>query len=106
MQRIINYLLYPILQENTKEMIGKFKIEEEMDMKTAQDYIREEMRELRRKAIEEGLAEGRAKGRAEGRAEGRNSIIINMIKNKVKIEEIKKYTGVEEKEIEKIVANM
>lgn len=130
MQRIINYLLYPILEENTKEMIGKFKIEEEMDMKTAQDYIREEMRELRRKAIEEGLAEGRTRGREEGIKEGReegrkegrkegkqegkqegikegrNSIIINMIKNKVKIEEIKKYTGVEEKEIEKIVANM
>lgn len=90
MQRIINYLLYPILQENTKEMIGKFKIEEEMDMKTAQDYIREEMRELRKEGIKEGI----------------NTIIINMIKNKVKIEEIKKYTGVEEKEIEKIVANM
>ena len=114
MQKIINYILYPILEQDTEKIIEKFKIKEEMTMKTAQDYIREEIRELKRKAQEEGLREGRQKGIEEGRKEGRkegkkegvSSIIINMIKNNVKVEEIKKYTGIEEKEIENIVANM
>lgn len=118
MQGIINYILYPILQEDTEKMLKKFKMKEELNMKTAQDYIREEIRELKRKAIEEGLAEGRKKGREEGREEGRKEgrvegmekeqkcIIINMLKNKLKIEEIKKYTGVDEEKIEKIAASM
>lgn len=114
MQRIINYILYPILEEDTEKIIEKFKIKEEMTMKTAQDYIREEIRELKRKAQEEGLREGRKEGRKQGRKLGRkqgrkegiSSIITNMIKNNIKVEEIKKYTGIEEKEIEKIVANM
>lgn len=114
MQGIINYILYPILQEDTEKMLKKFKMKEELNMKTAQDYIREEIRELKRKAIEEGLAEGRKKGREEGREEGRvegiekeqKCIIINMLKNKLKIEEIKKYTGVDEEKIEKIAASI
>lgn len=131
MQKIINYILQPILQEDTEKMIKKFKKDkEELDMKTAQDYIREEIRELKRKAIEEGRAEGikkgikkgmkegikegRKEGRREGRKEGREKgktegisyVIINMLRNKVELDKIKEYTGMDEKEIQKIAANM
>ncbi len=127
MQKIINYILQPILQEDTEKMIKKFKKDkEELDMKTAQDYIREEIRELKRKAIEEGRAEGIKKGmkegkkegikegRREGRKEGREKgktegisyVIINMLRNKVELDKIKEYTGMDEKEIQKIAANM
>lgn len=98
MLRIINYILSPILKEDKENVMEKFKIKEEINMKTAQDYIREEMQEIERRGIE--------KGRREARKEGITSVILNMIKNNMKIEEIKKYTGVEEKEIEKIAANI
>ncbi len=54
MQKIIQYLLYPILGEDTEKMVKKFNKKEEFDMKTAQDYIREEIAEIRRQGIEEG----------------------------------------------------
>lgn len=101
MQKIIQYLLYPILENDTEKMVKKFRIKEEFDMKTAQDYIREEIAEIRRQGIEEGRKEGRKEGK-----EKVKFIILNMIKNKVEIEKIKEYTGIKEEEIQKIVANM
>ena len=63
-------------------------------MKTLTDYFEEEWHSKIRE------------GRKEGRREGQNSIIINMIKNKLSVEDIEKYTGIDKAETEKIVANM
>lgn len=50
-----------------------------------------------KEGIKEGIEEGQKRI---------NSIVINMIKNNVKVKEIEKYTGINEKEIKKIAANM
>ena len=100
-QKIIQYLLSPILGDDTEKMLEKFNIKEECTMKTAQDYVREEMAAIRKTAMEEGREEGRREAREE-----KFSIILNMIKGKMKIEDIKRYTGVNEEEIQKIAASM
>lgn len=62
-------------------------------MKTAQDYIREEIAEIKRQGIEEEKKKGKIEG-------------INMIKNKVEISKIRQYTGVTEEEINKIAESI
>lgn len=130
MLRIINYILSPILGEDKEIVMEKFKMKEGINMKTAQDYIREEMQEIERRGIEKGRREAieefakqksmktaqdyireemqeiKDKAKKKGIKEGITSVILNMIENNMKIEEIKKYTGVSEKEIEKIASNM
>ncbi len=64
--------------------------------------------EGRAEGREEGRAEGRAEGREEGRAEGREegrkqektNIIVKMLEGGMPVEEIKKFTGGTEEEIE------
>ena len=71
-------------------------------MKTLQDYFLAEWT----KHGEEKLEEGKKEGIREGKREGMKIIVLNMLKNKVEIEKIKKYTGIKEEEIKKIAANM
>lgn len=40
------YILHPILGEDTERIIEKFSEKEELNMKTAQDYIREEINKI------------------------------------------------------------
>lgn len=116
--KIIKYILSPILKEDTEHVEKKFKLEEELTMKTLQDYFLEEWTKLKEEKLEEGrqkgVKEGRKEGRKEGVKEGKQQgikeamkiIVLNMVKNKVEVEKIKEYTGIEEEEIQKIVANM
>lgn len=67
-------------------------------MKTLQDYFLAEWTKLKKEKMEEG--------RKEGMKEGMKIVVLNMARNKVNIEEIKKYTGIEEEEIQEIVSNM
>lgn len=93
-RRLENYhILYPILGEETERIIEKFSEKEELMMKTAQDYIREEIAEIKRQGIEEEKKKGKIEG-------------INMIKNKVEISKIRQYTGVTEEEINKIAESI
>lgn len=83
-------------------------------MKTLQDYFLAEWTKLKEEKLEEGMKEGIKKGiekgiekgKKEGMKEGVKIIVLNMLKNEVEIEKIKKYTGIEEEEIKKIAANM
>lgn len=67
-------------------------------MKTLQDYFLAEWTKLKKEKMEEG--------RKERMKEGMKIVVLNMARNKVNIEEIKKYTGIEEEEIQEIVSNM
>lgn len=103
--KIIKYILSPILKEDSENITNKFKIREEWTMKTLQDYFLAEWTKLKEEKLEEGRKEGRKKGREEGKKEGIKIIVLNMLKNNVEIKKIKEYTGMEEEEIQKIVAN-
>lgn len=100
--KIIRYILSPILREDTEAISNKFKLKEEWTMKTLQDYFLAEWAKLK----EEKMEEGRKEGIKQGMKEGMKIVVLNMIKNKLEVEKIKKYTGMKEEEIEKIVANM
>lgn len=92
--KIIQYILSPILKEDTENVANEFKIKEEWTMKTLQDYFLAEWTKLKEEKLEEGMKEGM------------KIIVLNMLKNEVEIEKIKKYTGIKEEEIKKIAANM
>lgn len=104
--KIIQYILTPMLKEDTEKISEKFKLKEEWTMKTLQDYFLAEWNKLKEEKLEEGKKEGKKEGIKEGMKEGMKIVVINMIKNKLEIEKIKEYTGMEEEEIEKIVANI
>ena len=67
------------------------------------EYLRhteEGAREIgRQEGRREGRKEGRQEGRQEGRKEGRQSVILNMLKDKMDITAIAKYVGVPKKQV-------
>ena len=115
MERIIRYILRPILGEDTDKMIEIFREREVRDMvKTAQDYIREEFEGYKRKARKEGLQEGRQEGIKEGIKEGRiegikevlNKIVKQMLQDGENVEKIERYTELSKEKIEEIAKAM
>ncbi|MBP3707038.1 MAG: Rpn family recombination-promoting nuclease/putative transposase [Clostridia bacterium] len=56
----------------------------------------------REEAVKEGMEEGMKKGMKEGMKEGMTKIAKNMLKDGVKIEDIIKYTGLTNEELEKL----
>lgn len=107
MERIIRYILRPILGEDTDKMIEIFREREVRDMvKTAQDYIREEFEGYKRKARKEGLQEGRQEGRIEGIKEILNKIVKQMLQDGENVEKIERYTELSKEKIEEIAKAM
>lgn len=107
MERIIRYILRPILGEDTDKMIEIFREREVRDMvKTAQDYIREEFEGYKRKARKEGIQEGRQEGRIEGIKEILNKIVKQMLQDGENVEKIERYTELSKEKIEEIAKAM
>ena len=68
------------------------------DMLAVYDMMRRETKMY----INRGRKEGRKEGRIEGRKENQIEIAKKMLNDKMKIEDIKKFTGLTEKEIKNI----
>lgn len=64
--------------------------------------IKDEEYHMKKRVRKEGLAEGRAEGRVEGMKETTIKIAKKMIKNKMKMDDIIKCTGLSEKEIKEL----
>ena len=84
--------------------IAELKEKAMLDDKAALDYATEKGIA---KGIEqgrtEGLAEGIEKGKAEGFEKGKNTLITTMFKNGATIDSLEKLTGLNRKELEKIL---
>lgn len=106
-KRLIIYIYKDLLDDDKRETLFK-KIEEgdDVTMKYAWDYVREDIARERQRNINKGIKEGINKGRKEGLLEGirKNTyeIISRMLENGESIEKIKLYSGYSKEEIEKI----
>ena len=101
LEKIIQITMIPVIgKAKTEELIKQiYKKDKEGDnMLAASRMLLNEMQMNRDLGREEGIR----KGRKEGRKEGIYEIAKKMLKDKIGIETIKKWTGLTEKEIEEI----
>lgn len=94
-QRLIIYIYKDYLKYDTsKELLKKFEEGDDVSMKYAWDYVREDLerqRELNRK-----------EGRKEGFVDATRNFIVKMLKNGESIDKIKLYSGYSKSEIEEL----
>jgi len=92
--------------EEAKEELDRLAEDPEMkELYEIKEYELREKASYVRAAKEEGIEEGIKQGLKHGVEQGKKEIVLNMYKEKVKIEDIAKYTGISKDEIEKIIEN-
>ena len=106
-KRLIKYIFIDFLDEDMcKDLLKKFEEGDDISMKYAWDYVREdiakEKQEAIRKGRKQGIKEGRKEGIKEGKSESFRTFIIKMLKNGESIDKIKLYSGSSIKEIKEI----
>ena len=102
-RRLIIYIYKDFLDDNERNnLLKKFKEGDDVTMKYAWDYVKEDI--AREKA--RNIKEGREEGRKEGLFDALRSVIIKMLENGESIEKIKLYSGYSKEEIEKIREEM
>ncbi len=83
------------------EIINKIKKEEERDMiEEVAEMLRKSDMKIRREAKKEGIKKGMKEGMKEGIIKGIGKILQSMVQNGMTLEEIKKVTGLTDREIE------
>ena len=111
LKKLIIYVYKDFLEDSIKQdLIKNLSKGDDLNMKCAWDYVREDIARNRKKAriigLHEGRQEGRQKGRQEGRQEGiretAQAFIQKMLENGEDIEKIKLYSGYTLSEINKI----
>lgn len=86
--------------EKIKDINGDSDLAYEYDYEEHQRFVRNSMMSS---AIRKGWNEGKEDGRKEGILENQKNIVLNMLKENLSMDIIKKITGLSEKQIENII---
>lgn len=106
-KRLIIYIYKDFFDDTIRnELLEKFEKGDDVSMKYAWDYVKEDIKRMRARDERKGIKKGRQEGLLEGIRKNAYEMISKMLKNGESIDKIKLYSGYSKEEIEKIRKEM